>query len=110
MSDLGTDSARDEEIYKRIIAYITVLKSYLEFPTPEKRSVVIEAARYLDDYSCYGYWFGSTEESVGIETRLDNLVKGDTEAWAKFLERFNAGPILEEFKALSPIHNRHKNN
>jgi len=110
MSDANTDIARDEERNKRIMAYIEVLRDYLASPAPEKRSAVIETARHLDDYKYHGYWTGPTTESSGIEERLDKLVEGDAEAWANFLKRFNEGPILEEFKALSPIHNRHKNN
>lgn len=110
MSDLFTDSARDEERLNRIMAYIAVLKSFLSDPTYEKRTVVIEAARYLDSYDHNSFCTESTFESVGIEERLDKLAEGDTQAWAKFLGRFNEGPVLEEFKALSPIHKRHKNN
>ena len=110
MSDANTDIARDEERNNRIMAHLKVLKDFLAFPSPEKRMAVIEAARYLDDYAYHGYWTGPTAESKDIEERLDNLVNGDVEAWAKFLKGFNDGIVLDEFKALSPIHNRHKNN
>jgi|SRR3989344_9292283 len=110
MSDANTDIARDEERNNRIMTYLEVLKSYLLSSTPEKRIAVIEAASFLDDYKYHGYWTGPTAESVGLEDRLDKLASGDSEAWINFLKRFNEGPVLEEFKALSPIHNRHKNN
>lgn len=103
MSDALTDIARDQERYKRTMAYLSALKVFLKHPTPEKRLAVIESVRRLDEYSYHGYWTGPTQESVGIEQRLDKLVGGDSVEWRGFLERINDAYIFIVFKALSPF-------
>ncbi|KKS37515.1 MAG: hypothetical protein A3G49_00945 [Candidatus Sungbacteria bacterium RIFCSPLOWO2_12_FULL_41_11] len=110
MSDAYSDIASDEERAIRYVVYANAVKDYLREPTDEKLQKTIDAAKNLDALKGWGYWSGPTSESVGLEAWLAKLIAGDEKEWANLIKGRKGESDFEEFKALSLMHNQHKNN
>lgn len=102
MSDALSDIARDERRSSRAADYLRSLLEFLQEPSDERRGIVVAMAANVDRVP-RGYNGSKTNWSKDLSQRLDLLVAGDKNAWAKFLFSLSEQHIVNLFKAISPF-------